>query len=390
MDRTLELELTAQALAFVDNRLGDYADAVYETPVEVYTSTVRYEQEIETIFRGSPVIAGLSCEVAESGDFKTLDMSGIPVLLQRDADGGVQAFINVCRHRGATLVEAQSGSSRRLVCPYHGWSYDSSGELVGVAGANAAFDDMCREQRSLTPLPTAERHGLIWVTPTADAPPIDLDDHLGPLDADLPQWDLGECVVVDTRIHEVEANWKLVVETFLENYHLKTLHKDTLAPLMTNFGTCHETLGDSQRMVYPGTSLETCKDTDPETWQAFADWGISVVYNLYPNAILVLLGEHYQLFQIFPGSAPGTCSMIQTVMAQNAEDSVVNAEGLAAQAELLSHVLTTEDLRVAQSIEASLRSGANDSFVFGKNEIPAHHFHDRLFLHLAAGSETSS
>lgn len=384
MDRTLELELTAQALTFVDNRLGDYAEQTYEVPVEVYTSLARYEAEMATIFHGSPIIAGLSCEVAEPGSFKTLDMAGMPVLVQRDGDGTVQAFLNVCRHRGATLVEERSGSARRLVCPYHGWSYDSSGALVGVAGANVAFDDMCRENRSLTPMPTAERHGVIWVTPSTDAGPIDLDAHLGPLDAELPRWSLGECAVVDTRIHEVDANWKLVVETFLENYHLKSLHKNTLAPIMTSYGTCHLPLGDSQRMVYPGTAIEGYKDRDPDTWQGFAEWAISVVYNMYPNTVLVLLGEHYQLFQVFPGRTPGTCSMIQTVVAPSAEQAESNGEALMAQADLLSHVLTTEDLHVARQIEASLRSGANPSLVFGKNEIPAHHFHDRLLDRLAA------
>jgi nitrite reductase/ring-hydroxylating ferredoxin subunit len=378
VDRALELQLTDEALQYMENRLGDYSETVFELPVDVYTSAERQRREVEQLFRRSALVAGMSCELARPGDHKSIDLAGVPVIVSRDADGAARAFLNVCRHRGAKVVEDSHATSKRFVCPYHGWVYDGAGRLCNLAGADEAFEGMDSQKRGLVPLPVTERHGLIWVVPDADAGPIDLDELLGPLGPDLAGWRLDECVHVDTRTHRVDANWKLVVETFTENYHLRTLHKKTLAPIMTYFANLQEPLGDHQRMVFPGYSLDKCKDIPREQWTAFDDWGLTVVYNIFPNTIMVLLCDHYEIFQMFPGRTPETSYAIQNVYAHNQAQMREKPDALAEQANLIEHVLTTEDLHAVSSIQAGIRSRGNETFVFGRNEIAAHHFHQRV------------
>ncbi|MBW2942175.1 aromatic ring-hydroxylating oxygenase subunit alpha [Zhongshania aquimaris] len=379
MDRKLEVELTEKALRWVDNHLGDYASDVFENPIKNYTDVEIHNRETDEIFRKLPQVAAYSCELPNANDFKTIEMAGISILLTRDNDGQAHAYINVCRHRGAKLVADYTGSSKRMICPYHGWAYDAHGKLCGVNGADVAFEGMCRVEKALTPVPIVERHGIIWVIPSAGESSIDIDTVVSPeLGAELDSWNLSDCVVVSRRPVPANANWKLAVETFMENYHLKKLHEDTLAPYMTWYGTCQQAFGDNQRIVYPGHSLEACKGVPQEEWKAFSTWGISVLYHLFPSTIMLFLGDHYQMFQIFPGREPGTSFTMQTIFAPNARHAEECKEALQAQSERISMVLDTEDYYQIQLTESGLRSKGNESFVFGRNELPAHFFHKKL------------
>jgi phenylpropionate dioxygenase-like ring-hydroxylating dioxygenase large terminal subunit len=384
MDRKLEVELTAQALRWVDNHLGDYAEELFDNPVANYTDPHIHQREINEIFFRTPQVAAYSCEIPNGGDFKTIEMCGVSILLTRDDDGIAHAYVNVCRHRGAKLVQDGCGSSKRMICPYHGWSYDAQGKLCGVNGADVAFEGMCRTDKALSKVPMIEKYGIIWVIPKVSDERIDISSVISPeLGKELESWKLSDCVVVSRRPVPTNANWKLAVETFMENYHLKKLHKDTLAPFMTWYGTCQKAFGDSQRIVYPGHSLEECKDSPEESWKAFSSWGISVVYHLFPSTVMLFLGDHYQLFQIFPGSEPGTSFTMQTIFAHNKQHAIESKDALMAQSERISMVLDTEDYYQIQLTEAGLRAGANVNFTFGRNELPAHHFHSKVAEKLA-------
>ena len=123
-----------------------------------------------------------SARIPRAHDFIVRDVLGISVLVSRGADGVVHAYLNYCRHRGARPAEG-CGNARRFSCPYHGWVYDSEGSLVGIPGRRG-FVEVDRTNSGLVALPCEERHGLVWVVLTADAP-MDLDEHLGPLGAEL-------------------------------------------------------------------------------------------------------------------------------------------------------------------------------------------------------------
>lgn len=161
-----------------------------------------------------------------------------PILATRDERGVFRAFLNSCRHRGALVENEERGTRRRFTCPFHAWSYDASGTLVGLPNTNhfGTVDPACLW---LVPLPAEERHGLLFVHPSPDGV-IDIDELLGAwFDDEFPTWNFGELVPLTHDRYDTACNWKLAMDTFGETYHFTSLHRNTLANSFT--ATCSAT-----------------------------------------------------------------------------------------------------------------------------------------------------
>ena len=130
MDHATQVELTRRVIGFVDRNTTELADAVYLNPVSTYTSPQHAERERERLFRGHPLFFGLSCELPSPGDYRADDLSGAPILVVRVGDGRLNAFLNVCRHRGAKVATGSGSGKRMFVCPYHAFTYDLEGRLT--------------------------------------------------------------------------------------------------------------------------------------------------------------------------------------------------------------------------------------------------------------------
>ena len=105
---------------------------VYRVPATNYYDPARWRLEMDLIFKRVPLTLAYSAEMANPGDYKAMDVAGVPVLLTRGRAGGVRAFVNMCSHRGSILVTEGLGNARRFTCPYHAWTYDQEGSLVGI------------------------------------------------------------------------------------------------------------------------------------------------------------------------------------------------------------------------------------------------------------------
>ena len=185
----------------------------------------------QVVHRKVPLPLALSCELPDPGTYKAIDVAGTPVLITRDSAGEVHAMVNVCRHRGAEIVGEGTGKAHRLTCPYHAWSYDLKGCLLGVYGEET-FGGVDKDSMGLRALPAAERAGLVFVSldPTAT---IDLDEWLGPeLIMLLEAMALDRCYHYSTRTLD-GPNWKVVIDGYLEGYHFASLHRTTV--YRTNF-----------------------------------------------------------------------------------------------------------------------------------------------------------
>jgi phenylpropionate dioxygenase-like ring-hydroxylating dioxygenase large terminal subunit len=119
MEHATQVALTRRVIGFVDCNTTELADAVYLNPVSTYTSPQQAERERELLFRGHPLFFALSCELPKPGDFRADDLSGVPILVVRAGDGRLNAFLNVCRHRGAKVATGSGSGKRLFVCPYH-------------------------------------------------------------------------------------------------------------------------------------------------------------------------------------------------------------------------------------------------------------------------------
>ena len=189
-----------------------------------YTSPEHFERERRAVLHRSWVSVGRVAELAEPGDWKSFDHAGEPILVVRGKDGVIRAFPNVCRHRGTRLLEG-CGRARSLQCPYHLWTYDLAGRLVGAPDMDAVpgFD---RADHGLPELRVECWGGWVFVHLDPDAPPLLASN---PTLGRTYEGRFLESLVCAGRTRaDQDVNWKVVVENFIESYHHAGTHPDTL------------------------------------------------------------------------------------------------------------------------------------------------------------------
>src|SRR6516162_3164105 len=301
MQREEQVKQTHKLLAYLQSRTTAMADSVYQNPVSDYTCPLQLAQECKLFFTRNPLLIGLSCLVPEPGDYLTHDYSGTPLLLVRQPDGSLRAFLNVCRHRGARLVNGGGRGLRNMVCPYHAWCYGTDGKLLARPDERS-FTEIDKSARGLRELAVAEKYGMIWVSPTT-ALQFDVDALLSGIESDLDAYGFASYSHHETRVLHRRMNWKLVIDTFLESYHLSALHPSTVNPILhTNLGT-FDAYGRNLRMIAARRTIEKLREL-PES-----DWNLipysAVIYVLFPNTVLIMQGDHLETWNVYPaGDSP--------------------------------------------------------------------------------------
>jgi glycine betaine catabolism A len=200
-------------------------------PGRSYTDATIFELEQSRIFEAMWFAAARSSEHAAPGQFRTVQIGRENVLLVRGRDGVLRGFLNVCRHRGATLCTEDTGSVRRtLQCPYHAWTYGLDGTLVAAPNLTK-MADIDRTEYGLVPVHLREWLGYAWVC-LADEPPsfeqtviASVTERLGASHM-IDEWRTAELEVGRRITYDVRANWKLLVENFMECYHCATIHPE--------------------------------------------------------------------------------------------------------------------------------------------------------------------
>jgi phenylpropionate dioxygenase-like ring-hydroxylating dioxygenase large terminal subunit len=359
-----ERELLERVFAMVETRQPTMAERMASIPVENYLSPERLAREQRQVFRRFPILVGFSCQVRKPGDFFTHDASGVPILVTRDQSGTLRAFLNVCRHRGAKLVEEPCGSGRSMfACRYHGWRYSSEGKLRAVPHL-PGFSELNREQRGLVPLPVAELHGLIFAR-TAPGPEIDLDTYLGPLFNQFDTFGVPQRVVFESSTRPVQCNWKVMAETVLEAYHITTLHRKTggLA-FEENLMLFESPTPPHGRFVLP---LRGCKRPEPQDTEA---WKLlrhsNAFYWMFPNSGVLFAGPLANFVSFFPVGADRCVVRGASLRMDGPLDEETRAR---LQTDYEGYWATIfEDFSVTEGIQAGLGSGANRELVLGRFE----------------------
>jgi phenylpropionate dioxygenase-like ring-hydroxylating dioxygenase large terminal subunit len=197
-------------------------------PGALYSDPRLLEIEIRRIFQREWFCVARAEELAESGDYMALRIVREPVLLCRDREGRLRAYANMCRHRGVEIASGH-GRAQQFVCPYHGWTYDLDGRLrgAGFMGDSVGFE---RQQLRLPELKVGEWGGWIFVTLNPQPEPFDgyIEDFSGKFGY-LEMEKLRVGLRIDATL---KCNWKLMVENFVDFYHVKVLHRDTIARYM--------------------------------------------------------------------------------------------------------------------------------------------------------------
>lgn len=342
----------------IDNQTTDLGEETWVEPVANYQSQDRLTAEIDLLKRKFIVFCP-SQSLASTGDYVARTAAGTPLIAVRGEDGIAKVFRNACRHRGVQLAEGQ-GCKRVLVCPYHGWAYGLDGQLKNIPH-RAGFPDFDIKANGLVAVPSREVNGLIYVC--QDASEDATDDDSG-LDV-IPQLIPDGYELISTDEVEVDANWKLYLESALEGYHIRSTHTQTFFPAQYDNLTVVEAFGDNSRVTYPYQTIERLRDRPQSEWST--NGRLTQVYHLFPNVVVSTFPNCLQVGVLEPLGVEKTRRHTYLLGRVTHEDAA-KAEALKTsilEGQEFAKTGNVEDLEVVMSAQRGLNSGANTHLTFG-------------------------
>jgi phenylpropionate dioxygenase-like ring-hydroxylating dioxygenase large terminal subunit len=286
----------------------------------------------------------------------------------------MRAMLNVCRHRAMKLLPGGCGNSRRFSCPYHGWTYDTDGRLMGVP-AEDTFGEVDKEDYSLVGLPCEERAGIIFIGLTPGSS-LELDSWLGDALPYLEALELDKCTHFTTK--ELPGpNWKVTLDGYLEGYHFGTLHPNTVALTNhTNRMTCDK-FGPHVRNVFALKTLDTMMERPRETWEPAAAMGL--VYWIFPGmSIAGGWRERTVISIVLPGDSWGESMTWQATLLRTPPQTPEEFLEAEKTAEWFFAAFRDEDYTAQTEVQNGLPSLADKHMLIGRNEIAVQHAHDSV------------
>ncbi|MYW06612.1 aromatic ring-hydroxylating dioxygenase subunit alpha [Streptomyces sp. SID3343] len=359
------------------NRTLDLGTAPVELDGSCFTDPVRFAREREVLFRRTPQVIGWAGEVAEPGDFIARDVDGVPVLVTRDQDGELHAFLDACTHRGMRVsgetprtegtTGTGCGSARRFRCGYHGWTFDGGGALVGLPG-RPQFPGIDPEKYGLRPLPVALSAGLVVV---GLRPDVVVEGALADVEDAFAGFPYERTRAVISERFDLECNWKLNVDINVEAYHVPFLHKNTIDGIVLNHGIV-DTWGPHTRFAVPiAGGFEQLAEVPEQAWPARLP--MVNVQTLLPSAVLIESPLSTTLLRIYPGDRPNrsVIHMTEGTWEPLSEASMATARS---NHETNKRVLRAEDFPGAESCQRGFDAGL-PTMVVGTGESAIAHWH---------------
>lgn len=336
----------------------------------VYTDSGRFALEKQRLFETLPQVIAPSALLPRPNVAVPHDGFGVPLLLTRDKAGKAHVFFNVCRHRGTRLLEgAEAHCAPRIVCPYHAWTYSLDGSLCGIPRSDT-FPGLDKLGQNLVELPSAEAGGLIWFARR----PSDFAD----AQALAPEFDafgLAGHHLYRRRIHDVASNWKLIMDAFLESYHVQRLHAPTIGKFFADGVTAGDMIGRHQRSAVG--RAEYLARIDPDDWPALRS-AITFAYQLFPATVIVVSPDYVNVMVLMPQAVDRT--LVENFMLIPEPPSTEEEELHWRKSWTLLDEGTFggEDFRAAALGQEGLSSGAVERLTLGTLETGIRHFHDQV------------
>jgi len=356
-----------------DSDPGNVFKTVDYLPTDVYASAERYELEIRKLFRGRPIPVAVSDVLPSPKTHIVLDDYGTSILLTRDEDGKVHAFYNVCTHRAIKLcqsLDTQPGGL--IICPYHAWSFDMKGQLKALPRPEV-FPGLDKTKMGLIELECVEAGGIIWVNTDRDTK-ADFSTVTGPLAADFDAIALGDQKIYKHLRVEVNANWKLIVDSFSENYHVTRLHSGSLGGMFVDRKTSCEPIGEHLRVMSGRAGFHQGEPV--ETFEQFRESAV-VHYTIVPGALIITSPTYINVMLLSPQAIDRTVVNYYLLVDRlpETEREVARYEKSLA---LMTRITTQEDFWVAELGTIAAKTGVVKQMTCGGMEREIVQFHKNV------------
>ena len=330
-----------------------------ERPNAIFTGQARFDTEQEKVFRRLPVPVTLEAVLPELGSVVAVEAYGMPLLVSRTRDGEIKVFINACQHKGTKLIEdCEVHKQGRITCPYHAWTYSIDGKLVGVARADM-FKGLDKSQRALKELPSRVWGGVVYAQLDGSEP--DFSNLSEQFASDFAALGIPSAHVYGHKVFELEANWKLVLEPFLEGYHVQRLHAASIGDLFADAPSIVSSFGANIRQVsgrigyYPAMLDENPEDNIHKL--------VTHAYTAFPNLVIVTSQYYISAMILMPRDVDHTT--VHYFMLTPEPAKTPKAEEVFQRSyELILNVFGNEDFRAAQISHAGLATGVPETTVY--------------------------
>ena len=306
-------------------------------PARYYFGEDMLAMEQRSVFARSWQLVAHHDQLAEPGDHVVEKIGDVPVIVVRGQDGVLRAFPNVCRHRAGPLALCNGKGARALHCKYHGWTYTLEGQLRSAPEMQAA-QDFTVEDIHLPPLRVHEWQGLVFVTLSAETPPFEqvysgIVERIAPIDLSAMRY-------LRRDSYDIDCNWKVYIDNFLEGYHLPHVHPG-LSKVLDYRAYDTE--------LFPWYSLQSSPLRDGGQ---FYGEGEAFYYQVYPNVMLNIMPGRLQTNRILP-LGPGRCRVeFDYYYAQD-----VQGMSRIAADQAFSEEVQIEDVTICEAVQKGLASG---------------------------------
>lgn len=368
---------------------------------DIYHNPDVYQKELEAIFKRSWYLIGQVEQVPDPGDFFVYDLPTFQqsVLVCRDKDGNINAFHNVCPHRGNSVEVRNSGKCNGLfMCRFHGWSFDLKGHIARVRDEDGFFD-IDKSKISLKSVPMGIWEGFIFISPV-DEPYQTLEEYLGEQAQDLVGYPWNACTQSSQFETEIHCNWKLAVDSPAEVYHIPILHPNSAAPTMMASGNPFGRLLDVSIKGPHRTNSHYSVMAKPKPVQNLAYCNASAAQNMvrdsldyemppglnatrsrywsvdlvmfFPGLSFTVSAGMYTAHQVWP-LGPDRCLYQQRVFVRKANNAAERFGQENTMVEFRDVVM--EDLSTLERIQRALNSGQIKEFHYHDHELALRHQH---------------
>jgi Rieske 2Fe-2S family protein len=356
---------------------------------QYYTDPAIFALEQSHVFEDMWFCAVRSSDLPTPGSFQKVQVGRESVLVVRNRDGQLRAFLNVCRHRGAQICTEDSGTVKRaLRCPYHAWTYDLDGRLIAAPNLTK-MPDIDRVEYGLVPVALREWLGYAWVCLAKEPPSFEDDvvasvvERLGDVDS-IDHYQLDSLSVGRRVTYEVQANWKLIIENFMECYHCATIHPE-LTDVLPEFADGYAA------QFFVGHGAEFGDDVQGFTVDGSEGFerlpGVAAdqdrryyAITVRPTVFINLVPDHVVFHRMFPVSADRTIVECDWLYSQ---DVVASGKDVSRSVELF-HRVNEQDFAACERTQPAMSSRA---YAHGGVLVPSEHhigaFHEWLTQRLS-------